>query len=147
MREITPKELQLNTGRPPVFGLSPLQLGMPTPWHVAVASMLLCRTKRYQAETSLIRLLSRWPTPWLLALADDSLELVVAPCGMQRRRARQLRRFSSKYLESWQRLRDLPGVGAYVHDAVGLFCLGLTDLDSNDEVLRAWALSVKRSKL
>lgn len=109
------------------------------PWRVAVASMLLCRIWRAQAESALRELLHRWPDAVALCRAEG-LEWVLLPCGLHRNRARQLQRFSCLWLgDGWEEMRELPGVGLYVADAVGLFCLGCTDLESSDEVLRGYA--------
>ena len=114
----------------------PLQLSLGgCPWRVAVGSMLLCRTRRVQAEPVLRKLLARYPVPELLCRAED-IEEIVRPCGLYRNRARQLVRFSSLWLsDGWEEMRELPGVGIYVADAVGLFCFGDTELECVDEVL------------
>lgn len=116
----------------------PLQLAMGgCPWMVAVSSMMLCRTRRTQAEPVVREVFLRYPTPGDLCRADG-LENLLRPCGLHCSRARRLRRFSSTWFSEWAELYDLPGVGAYVHDAVGLFCFGCTDLESNDRVLRSY---------
>lgn len=127
--------------------LGPLQLSLGgCPWRVAVASMLLCRTRRCQAEPALKALLAQWPDAAALCRAEG-LEWVVRPCGMHRNRARQLQRFSCLWLsDSWQDMRELPGVGLYVADAVGLFCFGCTELESNDEALRRYVCSLSLAK-
>lgn len=105
------------------------------PWRVAVASMLLCRTTRRQAEPVLLRLLSKYPGPEHVCRAPD-LETVVRPCGLHRSRARQIARFSAQWLgDGWEDLRELSGVGVYVADAVGLVCFGCTDLECSDSAL------------
>lgn len=118
------------------FDLKPIQLGLGgCPWRVAVASVLLCRTRRVQMEPILERLFRSWPDPGSLARADR-LEALIQPCGFQNRRAHQLRRLSELWLtDSWDDLRDLPGVGKYVADAVGLVCFGCTDLECADGAL------------
>lgn len=121
------------------FAARPLQIGMGgCPWRVAVASMLMCRTQRAQAEPVLRRLLNKWPAPADLARAEG-LEEVVKPCGLYRNRARQLPRFSSLWLsDGWTFLSELPGCGVYVTDSVGLFCFGMTELESVDYVLKGY---------
>lgn len=122
------------------FGWTPLQVGMQeSPYYVALASMLLCRARRAQAEPVLMDMLERWPYPEELCRAEE-LEEVLRPCGLQRNRARQIGRFATLWLsDSWDDLRDLPGVGLYVADAVGLFCFGCTELESGDDVLKEFA--------
>lgn len=126
--------------RPVVFGEQPLQVGMGgCPWRVAVASMLLCRSRWTQAAPVLQSLLTAYPNATALAVATD-IEQIVRPCGLHRNRARQLARFSGEWLGSWwEDMRELTGVGIYVADSVGLFCFGCTDLESDDHVLRDYA--------
>lgn len=127
----------------PFNGQAPLQTFLGgCPWRVAMASMLLCRTRRMQAEPVLRRLLQLYPSAAHLAHAED-LEDITRPCGLYRTRARQMQRFSVQWLgDYWSELRELSGVGLYVADAVGLFCLGCTDLESGDHVLVAYAKEV-----
>ena len=125
------------------FTARPLQSGLGGyPWMVAVASILLNRARWLQAAPVLANLIGEWPTPEMLALADAAhLERIVRPCGLHHNRARVLIRMSGLWNSSaWADIRDLPGVGVYVADAVGLFCFGCTELESNDHVLRDWAV-------
>jgi hypothetical protein len=124
--------------REPRFDARPLQAGMgECAWRVAVASVLLCRTRRAQAEVALQGILTRWRDAAELARSDtEELECTVRPCGLHRNRARQLQRLSTAWHGAWWNdLRDLPGVGKYVADAVSLFCFGHTELESKDYAL------------
>lgn len=132
------KCLAWRRGEPLRFDLSPLQLGMPTVWHTALASMLLCRARRVQAEPVLQRLLALHPGPAEVARAEG-LEELLRSCGLQRNRARQIGRFCVQWLGEWRDLRELTGVGSYVADAVSLFCFGCRELTCSDRVLRAYA--------
>lgn len=124
-----------------------LQAGLgKCPWRVAVASILLNRTTRKQVEPVLLALLEQWPTPMALACADRvDLADTLRSLGLQYTRANRLVRFSSKFLEDdWADLRDLPGVGPYVADAVGLVCFGCTELASEDPALHEYARRMRR---
>lgn len=118
------------------------------PWKVAVASMLLCRTTRRQAEPALQELLASWPEAESLCRADSSvLGRAIRSCGLHNKRARQLIRFSNLYLgDGWNDLRELPGVGPYVYDAVGLVCFGCTELESSDGALVSLKLRLEASR-
>lgn len=126
----------LVSAMPPRFDLYPLQVGMGKDvWRVAAVSMLLCRSRRAQAEPVAERMLTLWPTAMDLARAEE-LEVVLRPCGLQRNRARQLQRFCVAWLgDAWEDLRELPGVGQYVADAVAVFCFGSSDVICGDKVL------------
>src|SRR5580692_5861190 len=141
---LLPKKLVLEAyenSTPRRWCVGPLQLQLgKDPWKVAVASMLLCRTRRAKAEPCMDELLREWQGPEALARADAAeIESVKRPCGLHRQRARQLVRFSSLWFSEYDDLRELPGVGLYVADAVGLFCFGCTELSCSDGVLREYA--------
>lgn len=120
----------------PRFDASPIQLRLGRdPWKVMVSSQLLQRTRRNPEV--LERVLTAWPTPEALSLSDVALEFALMPLGLHRTRARALQRASARYHEGrFQDIRELPGCGPYVCDAVGLFCFGCTELESFDTVLR-----------
>ena len=124
----------------PMFDRTPIQVGMMgDPWRVAVASVLMCRARRPQVQPVLERLLTAYPTRQRMAVAED-LEEMLRPCGLHRNRARALQRLSFRWdLGTWKDLRELPGVGTYVADAVGLFCFGCKDIESGDHALLAYA--------
>lgn len=129
------RDLQQRDGEPD-YSAVPLQAGLGgDPWRVLVASVLLNRAARRQAETSLRAILSVWPARVDVAEADfDVLTALCRPCGLQQRRAKTIRRAARDW-DSVDRLDQLYGVGPYVTDAVGLFCLGRRDLESGDRVL------------
>jgi len=126
---------------PPVWDGIILQAGLGCAWRVFAASVLLSRATRAQAETSLRAMLSMWPSRQALQSAEyDDLVACCRPCGLQHRRASLLRR-ASRVWEQAKTLDKVPGAGPYVTDAVGLVCLGRTDLESNDHALvkyRSW---------
>lgn len=127
----------------------PIQVGLGgSPWRVLVASSLLCRARREQIAPVLGHILKRWPTWAELGRADGAeLEGAVRPCGLHRQRARQLQRMAVQYQsECWEEVKDLPGVGAYVSDCVGVFCLGRIDgTESTDKAVLERAAQIARS--
>lgn len=141
---LTCKELSSKSGAPSFDG-HPLQVGMgKCPWRVAVASVLLNRTHVRQARPALRELLSLWPNAASLSKADPwSVSPIVHSCGFGERRTKTLIALSTQWCtDLWTDMRDLTGVGAYVSDAVGLFCFGCTELQSTDPVLKEYALSI-----
>lgn len=132
------KEAHLRAGENR-FDLHPIQLGLGgSPWRVGIASILLNRTRRSVAEPILRDLLFFWSTPETLARADGLVN-VIRSLGFQNRRATVLTSFSVAWLtDEWRDFRDLPGVGTYVADAVGLCIFGCPDLESNDIALTTY---------
>lgn len=126
---------------PPRYDGRLLQEGLGgCPWRIIVASVLLCRARRAQAEPALRELFRRWPNPASLCRADaDEVAEVVRPCGLHRNRARTLMRMSTLWFsDAWSDVRDLPGVGIYVADAVGVFCFDSEEVLSGDRALLAY---------
>lgn len=114
------------------------------PWRVAVASMMLCRARGFSVRPILSSVLELWDAPVALATADEAmLTTLLHPLGFQRLRARRLTRFSSLWDSEWNDMRELPGVGVYVADAVGLFCFGCVELESDDRALGGYVDAIE----
>jgi A/G-specific adenine glycosylase len=94
----------------------------PTPFAVLVAEVLLQHTPSARVAPVFTRLIRRWPTFRALSRARArSLERLLRPLGLQRRRARALVAMARSVTCLWTgrlpadpvALRRLPGVGAY----------------------------------
>jgi hypothetical protein len=123
-------------------GLFPLQLGLNgSPWHVATASVLICRTRRESAEPVIWAMFDRWSDYAAMAAADsEQLEDLIRPLGLYRNRARALIRLSQRWdTDTWDVIDDLPGVGAYVSDAVRILSFGNLPISVNDKALAKFA--------
>lgn len=130
----------------PRFDLSPVQLGFDgSPWHVAVASMLLCKVRLDRPLMEAV--FAHWPDPESVAASDRALEELLRPLGLHRQRARQVQLLSRRWDTDWADLRDHPGVGVYVADAVGLTCFGCVELESSDGVLATYAASYRGPRM
>lgn len=119
------------------FDRSPLQTGLAKdPWLVAIASQMLSRTRHQQVRRALRNFLHRWDSPEAVAVADRwDISPYLHPLGFGERRTKLICDFCVAWCGQWQDLRDLPGVGVYVADAVGLFCFGCTDIVCSDHAL------------
>lgn len=117
----------------------PIQLGLGRdPFRIVVASQMLYRTKSDSITDVLQEVLVRWPVPTLLASSDVELEQVLMPLRLWRNRTRSLQRMAHRWDTPYRDLRNLPGVGEYVADAVSLFCFGHTTVVA-DAALTAYA--------
>lgn len=117
-----------------------MQLHLNDPWKVVVASVLLQRTIRKQAEVAFKKLMALWPTAATMAkaLQVDVLH-AVKPCGFGERRSRYIVRLSHKWASGeWEHLADLPGVGQYVQDAVRIVCFEESECKSGDHALKGY---------
>lgn len=107
------------------------------PFWMVVACQLVNLTSWQVAREAFREIRDRHPTPEALASADpSSLEDVLRPLGLWRRRSVQLPRFASAWLQ-WRpntarELLDLPGVGKYAADSLAIFIEGRTDVVPSD---------------
>ena len=103
-------------------------------YSVAVAAVLLKRTRAEMVEPVYEELMNRWPTPSQLCEASiEELENLLKPIGLYRRRAKELKRLACFLAEkrSWE--NPPKGVGPYVCSVIRCFGLGQPTLvvDSN----------------
>ncbi len=89
-----------------------------------------------------------WPDPISMALADPrDVEALVAPLGLQTRRARSLIRMSTAYAFLWDGddPDDLPGIGKYGADSYRIFIRGELDVSVEDKELKKYLEWRRRS--
>lgn len=118
------------------------------PWKIFVCCIFCNLTKRIKAEPYFWAVLERWPTPMMLAKADnEKLEYLIKPLGLSQRRARALKLMSYEYIhKDW---KDDPtrlyGIGRYGSDAYRIFVLNeWKDISPSDGALKNY-VSWKKS--
>lgn len=123
----------------PRFDLFPLQLGMPSPWHVIVASLTRSVSRKYAAQFTQ-KILDRWRNPSQLALASvEELRLILRRGTHAQRIARSMIGISKRWhSDDWRDLRDLPGVTVYIADCVQVFCFQEYQLTCTDKELHTF---------
>lgn len=120
------------------YGLIQEQL-WNNPHRLLVACILLNLTTREQVDKVIWNVFERWPTAELLADADETeLIEILKSLGMQNKRAKTLKRFSSEFLSSsWKTAKDLHGCGKYADDSYRIFCVGdWRSVSPNDHALK-----------
>ncbi|KAK3441122.1 hypothetical protein EUGRSUZ_B01580 [Eucalyptus grandis] len=116
-----------NTWKPPPSGHHLLQEShWRDPWRVLLICMLLNVTTGKQTSQYLDALFKEYPDATKAAEASiETLESIIQPLGLKRKRARMIVRMSREYLdESWTHVTQLHGVGKYAADAYAIFCTG-----------------------
>jgi len=112
------------------------------PYFILIAEMLLRKTTAQQVEKIYNTFLSKYPSPEILAEADeDYLKELLRPLGMEHKRAELLKKFGLTVKEVYngeipseiEELLKLPGVGMYAANAVLSFVYSkdLPLLDTN----------------
>jgi len=121
----------------PSFDKRPIYLGMCGAWQIIVAGIISYKNKDIDLVEKVLRV---WTRPIDLAEAD-----IIEVIDLLRKtnryvlRATNLISMSKVWISGqWTDARDLPGVGIYVADCIGLFCLGCIDIESKDKTLLSY---------
>lgn len=100
------------------------------PFHLAIAEILLQRTRAQSVIPTYSAMIARYPTPSALGGASLlELETALLPLGLSKKRARQLvgmgaaaRDLGETIFGDWRALlTDVPGLGAYAARAIACF--------------------------
>ncbi|KAJ0969777.1 hypothetical protein J5N97_022654 [Dioscorea zingiberensis] len=97
------------------------------PWRVLIICMLLNKTGGKQVRKVLRKLFCICPDAKSMAwdVDEEEIEEAITTLGLQKTRAKKMKRFSQEYLEhDWTHVTQLHGVGKYAADAYAIFCVG-----------------------
>jgi len=116
------------------------------PFWLLVGCVLCNRTKWSQAEPVFEEIRHRWPTPRVLAEANEGdLMLIVKPIGFQNRVVKIIQLAATWTYAKIHRIRittetvgKLPGCGRYAQDSYAIFIEGRKDIEPEDLKLREY---------
>jgi endonuclease III-like uncharacterized protein len=113
-----------------------------------VACCLVNLTSWRVAEDVWLRLRETHDVKSLAAAAPESLEEVLRPLGLWRRRSLGLTKLADQWLQCPpERAKDvlsMPGCGKYAHDSWAIFIDGRTDVDPRDGKLNWYLEDMRR---
>jgi len=109
------------------------------PWKMLVCCILLNLTKRQQVDTIRHELFSKYPTEYHMIEADeDELSELLKPLGLYRRRAKTLIKFSWMWVNGFNDVLELHGVGQYAKDSWEIFQMKNVQIKPTDKVLQEY---------
>ncbi len=96
----------------------------PDVFKVLVCCLLLNKCRGDTVRRVLDVLFSKFPTAEAMAEAQPGeLSGILTPLGLQHQREKRLTQFAKAFLEGWEDVRELPGVGVYAADCYRIFFL------------------------
>ena len=109
------------------------------PWKMLVCCILLNLTKRQQVDGIRHELFSKYPTEYEMMEADeDELSEILKPLGLYRRRAKTLIKFSWMWVNGFNDVMELHGIGQYAKDSWEIFQMNNMNVNPTDKVLSAY---------
>ena len=117
----------------------------PDKFKVLVCCLLLNRCRGETVRSVVDKLFEKYPDAVALKDADiEELTALLKPLGFQNQRAKRLVDFSKAFIEEWNDVRELPGVGDYAADCYRIFFLEeLGDEPPNDHALVDYWVAAK----
>jgi len=106
------------------------------PWKMLVCCILLNLTKRQQVDEVRHELFSKYPTEYEMMEADETeLANILKPLGLYNRRAKTLIKFSWMWVNGFNDVSELYGIGQYAKDSWEIFQMNNFDIIPTDKVL------------
>ena len=109
------------------------------PWKMLVCCILLNLTKRQQVDGIRHELFDKYPTEYEMIEADeDELSEILKPLGLYRRRAKTLIKFSWMWVNGFNDVMELHGIGQYAKDSWEIFQMKNVQIKPTDKVLQEY---------
>ena len=108
-------------------------------WKMLVCCMLVNLTNRKQVDTVRNELFSKYPTPEDMMKAEHSeLVEIIKPLGLYNTRAERLIKMSEGYVNGFNDVTELYGIGEYAKDSWEIFQLRNRNVKPRDLVLQEY---------
>ena len=108
-------------------------------WKMLVCCMLVNLTNRKQVDTVRNELFTKYPTPKDMMEAKHSdLVDIIKPLGLYNTRAERLIKMSEGYVNGFNDVIELYGIGEYAKDSWEIFQLGNRNIKPRDLVLQEY---------
>ena len=109
------------------------------PWKMMVCCILLNLTKRQQVDIVREELFRRYPTEYDMIEANEKeLSELLKPLGLYNKRAKTLIKFSWGWINGFNDIKELYGVGQYARDSWDIFQNNNMNIKPDDKVLQEY---------
>ena len=109
------------------------------PWKMLVCCILLNLTKRQQVDGIREELFNKYPTEYEMMEADEKeLSEILQPLGLHKKRAKTLIKFSWMWVNGFNDVMELHGIGQYAKDSWEIFQMDNVQIKPTDKVLQEY---------
>ena len=124
------------------------QIFVHDPWKLLVGCIMLNQTTGTQVHQVIHTFFDKYPNAALASKARiPSIEKIIKPLGLFRRRAKSIKQFSHDYLnKNWKRPSECYGIGKYAEDSWDIFVMGNLKVRPNDKELKAYLKYIKNNR-
>ncbi len=115
------------------------EIYLSDPWKMLVCCMLLNLTNRKQVDTIRKQLFDKYKTPQdMMNAKHEELADILKPLGLYNRRANSLRKMSEGYINGFNSVDELYGIGQYAKDSWDIFQNSNLNIKPEDKVLQEY---------
>lgn len=121
------------------------QIFITEPWKIFIGCIMLNQTTGTQVHKVIYKFFEKYPTPDSVIKGKvSSIENMIRPLGLYKRRAKTIKRFSHDFLhKEWVRPSECYGIGKYAEDSWDIFVMKRYDTKPNDKELKAYLEYIK----
>jgi endonuclease III-like uncharacterized protein len=115
------------------------------PWKMMVCCILLNQTNNKQVRPILSSLFEFIPNPQSAISCDkESLAAIIKTTGFQNIKASRIVKLSQKWLDGFNCVSELPGIGKYGLDSWNIFIEGDLTITTQDKKLAAYLEAINK---
>jgi methyl-CpG-binding domain protein 4 len=109
------------------------------PWKMLICCILLNQTSNIQVRKVLIPLFEKIKNPEVCSkLSNDDIIHIIKSTGFSSMKSRRIIGLSKKWVEGFNDVRELPGVGSYAKDSWEIFVNGNFSINPTDKKLKMY---------
>ena len=117
---------------------------LDNPWRMMVCCILLNQTNNKQVRPILESVFGFIPDPnSAMGCDQDKLATIIKTTGFQNVKASRIKKLSKKWVEGFNEVEELPGVGKYGKESWDIFVNGNLDIDPTDKKLKKYLEDIK----
>jgi endonuclease III len=118
---------------------------LDNPWKMMVCCILLNQTNNKQVRPILSSVFELIPNPIsTIGCEPERLAAVIKTTGFQNVKASRIIKLSQKWVDGFDDVMDLPGIGKYGRDSWEIFVKGNISLEVTDKKLDAYLRDINR---
>jgi endonuclease III len=118
---------------------------LDNPWRMMVCCILLNQTNNKQVRPILSSVFELIPDPISTIGCDpERLAAVIKTTGFQNVKASRIIKLSQKWVDGFNEVTELPGIGRYGKDSWEIFVNGNVNLEVTDKKLEAYLDAINR---
>lgn len=118
------------------------------PWKMLICCILLNQTNNLQVRPILEKLFKLIPDPEsAVTCSSDLISEVIKTTGLQNIKTSRIKRLSQKWIEGYEDIKDLPGIGEYGKDSWEIFINKNLSILPRDTKLRSYLRDIKNPSL